>query len=235
MIRPSRAERIAHARRGPAASDTPLGLRFGVLGKKWTLLILREVDARGGATFSQVLRAHHQLSRRILSMRLNELRREGYLVRVAPDSPLPPTAYILTQKGRDALPLLRAFSDLVRQYGVGVSVKPEVEVPADDVCFGHPEISTSVRSEGEPADFPFYQPPPVRPEVVLYKNRCEKCKAPLDPSSEAYICSYACTWCRACAQEFSWRCPNCQGGLQPRLRLPAAMRARPTEARYRAP
>src|SRR5579863_1199614 len=125
MIKPTRAERDAPARRRPMRlpdSDTPLGTRIGVLGKKWTLLIIRQVAAEERPSFSQLLRAHHRLSRRILSMRLKELQREGYLEKLVSDANPRRTAYLLTDKGRDALPLLYAFSDLVRVYGEGVSV-----------------------------------------------------------------------------------------------------------------
>ena len=52
---------------------------------------------------------------------------------------------------------------------------------------------------------------------------CEKCQAPLAAVSEAYICSYECTFCAACTGAMDGVCPNCGGEL---LRRPAR-RARP--------
>jgi DNA-binding HxlR family transcriptional regulator len=222
MIRPSRADRTEWASPKTlrlASRDTPLGLHVGVLGKKWTLLILRSVAVENRASFSRLLRAHYRLSRRILSIRLKELQQEGYLYKIISNASPRRTAYALTDKGRDAIPLLRAFSDLVKRYGEGVSVAPGREVSAEDVCFAHPEIPEKLVSNGIVPSFSSLETRTPRVEVVMYKEACEKCAAPLTVDAEAYICSYACTWCRSCAERFAWRCPNCQGQLQPRARL----------------
>ena len=43
---------------------------------------------------------------------------------------------------------------------------------------------------------------------------CEKCtkRLPLD-ATDAFICSYECTFCAQCAQAMSRVCPNCGGEL----------------------
>ncbi|NNM33025.1 MAG: DUF1272 domain-containing protein [Gemmatimonadetes bacterium] len=53
------------------------------------------------------------------------------------------------------------------------------------------------------------------------KAGCEICKAPLPPGSEAYICSYECTFCPACAENRAGICPNCRGELVTRPRRDA--------------
>ncbi len=45
------------------------------------------------------------------------------------------------------------------------------------------------------------------------KTRCAKCEASLSPDGQAYICSYECTFCSACATESQGQCPNCTGEL----------------------
>jgi two-component system, LytTR family, sensor kinase len=45
------------------------------------------------------------------------------------------------------------------------------------------------------------------------KTCCEKCGAQLRADGEAYICSYECTFCSACATEARGKCPNCTGEL----------------------
>ncbi len=45
------------------------------------------------------------------------------------------------------------------------------------------------------------------------KECCEKCLADLEWNSEAYICSFECTFCAACAAEMYMGCPNCAGEL----------------------
>jgi uncharacterized protein len=52
---------------------------------------------------------------------------------------------------------------------------------------------------------------------------CECCDRDLPPdSAEARVCSFECTFCRACAETvLHGRCPNCGGELVPRPRRPA--------------
>jgi hypothetical protein len=45
------------------------------------------------------------------------------------------------------------------------------------------------------------------------RERCEKCGGNLTAGSEAYICSYECTFCESCTKEMSEICPNCGGEL----------------------
>lgn len=52
---------------------------------------------------------------------------------------------------------------------------------------------------------------------------CECCDRDLPPdSTEARVCSFECTFCRACAEDvLRGLCPNCGGELLPRPRRPA--------------
>jgi len=50
------------------------------------------------------------------------------------------------------------------------------------------------------------------------KPACERCERALRVEGEAYICSYECTFCRACTHEMERRCPNCGGELVARPR-----------------
>ena len=48
---------------------------------------------------------------------------------------------------------------------------------------------------------------------------CEKCGAVLAADEAgAFICSYECTFCAACAEAMARVCPNCAGELVPRPR-----------------
>jgi len=49
------------------------------------------------------------------------------------------------------------------------------------------------------------------------KTICEICTTTLSPEDEAFVCSYECTFCRACADARDRRCPNCGGELLARL------------------
>ena len=47
---------------------------------------------------------------------------------------------------------------------------------------------------------------------------CERCGAALAQDADATICSYECTFCRACAEALAFVCPNCGGELVQRPR-----------------
>ena len=51
---------------------------------------------------------------------------------------------------------------------------------------------------------------------------CERCDAALAPEGNAVICSYECTFCRACAEQMDYVCPNCSGELVLRPKRAAA-------------
>jgi hypothetical protein len=59
------------------------------------------------------------------------------------------------------------------------------------------------------------------------RDRCEKCQAALPHESEAYMCSYECTFCRACTETMGQKCPNCGGEL---LRRPRRKRQPETQS-----
>ncbi|MEE6194952.1 DUF1272 domain-containing protein [Mycolicibacterium sp. 120320] len=49
------------------------------------------------------------------------------------------------------------------------------------------------------------------------KTECELCRARLRDDSQAWICSYECTYCAACQDKLEV-CPNCAGELARRPR-----------------
>jgi hypothetical protein len=59
--------------------------------------------------------------------------------------------------------------------------------------------------------------------VLELRPSCECCDRDLPPdSAEAVMCSFECTFCRACADGvLHGRCPNCGGELVARPRRPA--------------
>ena len=59
--------------------------------------------------------------------------------------------------------------------------------------------------------------------MLQLRPGCECCDRDLPPdSTEAYICTYECTFCRDCALEtLKGACPNCGGELVRRPRRPA--------------
>lgn len=59
--------------------------------------------------------------------------------------------------------------------------------------------------------------------MLQLRPNCERCDCDLAADSrDALICSFECTFCRACAQgSLQGACPNCGGELLQRPRRPA--------------
>ena len=69
--------------------------------------------------------------------------------------------------------------------------------------------------------------------MLELRPHCENCKTALSPASEeARICSFECTFCRACVEGVLKNvCPNCGGGFERRpVRPKAALAGRPAAA-----
>ena len=56
---------------------------------------------------------------------------------------------------------------------------------------------------------------------------CERCGAELDAGAHgAFICSFECTFCAACAEKLDDLCPNCGGELVDRPTRSQALQAK---------
>lgn len=91
----------------------PIRSSLGVLGRHWSLLVLRDVSFFRKVRFSDMLRNNPGLSARLLSVRLRELQKEGLIQRVVNPDDYREVWYDITQKGQEAVPILTAFI----QYG----------------------------------------------------------------------------------------------------------------------
>jgi len=87
----------------------PIHTSLGVLGKKWTMLILRDIAFLKVDRFNQMLRATPGLTPRVLSLRLRELETDGYITPTEVRSSLPLVRWTLTKKGEDTLPVLMSL------------------------------------------------------------------------------------------------------------------------------
>jgi DNA-binding HxlR family transcriptional regulator len=85
----------------------PIGISAGLLGKKWTMLILRDIGFRNIDRFNRLLESVRGITPRVLSQRLKELEEQGYIEREEKSPAL--VRWGLTEKGRDALPILMSF------------------------------------------------------------------------------------------------------------------------------
>jgi DNA-binding HxlR family transcriptional regulator len=85
-------------------SNCPVEASLGVLGMKWTILVLRDIGGYGRARFSQLAKTLPRIPRKILAARLKQLEQEGLIERHVEKS-VPPkiVKWTLTEKGLDAI------------------------------------------------------------------------------------------------------------------------------------
>ncbi|MGI0078648.1 MAG: winged helix-turn-helix transcriptional regulator [Nitrososphaerales archaeon] len=88
--------------------NCPVQASLGVLGRKWSLLVLRNIELFGKHRFNEMLKVTPGLSKRVLSMRLKELEREGFIQ--VTESGRNYQRWGLTEKGKDVLPILMTFA-----------------------------------------------------------------------------------------------------------------------------
>ena len=84
----------------------PIMTSLGVLGKKWTMLILRDIGLLKIVRFNRILESIPGLTPRVLSWRLRELEDEGYIECVGGKRQPFVVVWRLTEKGRDTMPIL---------------------------------------------------------------------------------------------------------------------------------
>jgi DNA-binding HxlR family transcriptional regulator len=87
----------------------PIGASLGILGRKWTLLILRNIGFLKTKRFNKILQATPGLTPRVLSMRLRELEDAKFIRRVNGSKSESNVHWVLTEKGKDVLPILLKF------------------------------------------------------------------------------------------------------------------------------
>jgi DNA-binding HxlR family transcriptional regulator len=90
-------------------SNCPIQTSLGVLGKKWTLLILRDIGLLKIDRFNRILETLPGLPPKVLSTRLKELEREGFIECTKKSRSPMVVCWSMTQKGKDTLPILMRF------------------------------------------------------------------------------------------------------------------------------
>lgn len=82
----------------------PVESSLGTLGRKWALLVIRNIALYRKQRFNEMLAITPGLTRRVLAMRLMELKRDGFIEVVEKGRNY--SKWDLTEKGRDVLPVL---------------------------------------------------------------------------------------------------------------------------------
>jgi DNA-binding HxlR family transcriptional regulator len=95
--------------------ECPINHTFKLVGKKFTMLIIRNMIHRGHKRFNQLLEIE-EINAKILSARLKEMEKDGLIERkVYPDTPVR-VEYIITEKGRALEPILDQMSTFSMRY-----------------------------------------------------------------------------------------------------------------------
>jgi len=82
----------------------PVAASLGILGRKYALQVLRDIALYRAQRFNEMMRATPGLTKRVLALRLSELEREGFIVRVERGPKY--ARWEVTEKGNDVLPVL---------------------------------------------------------------------------------------------------------------------------------
>lgn len=91
-------------------SACPIATTFKILGKRWTVEIVRELFL-GLTRFNELLENVPGINSRMLSLRLEELENHGLVVRsVTPTRPIR-ISYTLTKLGNDVIPVMFAAAE----------------------------------------------------------------------------------------------------------------------------
>jgi len=87
----------------------PIKASMGALGRKWAMLVLRDIGFRKIDRFNRLLESIPGLTPRVLSMRLKELEQDGIIKKTENRTTPTSVRWTLTEKGRDTLPILMRF------------------------------------------------------------------------------------------------------------------------------
>lgn len=94
----------------------PIYNTFDLIGRKFTILILRNMILYGHTRFNQFLENVENINSKSLSQRLRELEEDGLVERkVFPEIP-PRVEYSLTRKGKALRPILEQMGQYSTQY-----------------------------------------------------------------------------------------------------------------------
>jgi len=117
MNKSKRRERSQGRKRNTPDSTCPIARSLALVGDAWSMLILR--DAHVGLTRFDQFRKNLGIAPTILTRRLAVLTAEGLLEKRLYLEPPPREEYLLTDAGRDFLPVLFMIGEWGRQHRGG--------------------------------------------------------------------------------------------------------------------
>jgi DNA-binding HxlR family transcriptional regulator len=98
------------------AAECPVARTLSVIGSSWTCLILRDLLLHGPRRFQDLADSLDGIAPTTLSERLKTLEQNGVVERSFYSMSPPRAEYVLTAKGRDLGPIVRAMRDWGNQY-----------------------------------------------------------------------------------------------------------------------
>ena len=105
----------------------PVARTLDVIGDRWTLLVLRDVTL-GITKYSDLLESLRGISPNLLSQRLQRLEEAGVLRRSFYSDHPPRAEYVLTDKGRALVPILRMIAEWGYKYELDEAGRKHPEV-----------------------------------------------------------------------------------------------------------
>jgi len=112
--------------------ECPVYRTLNIVGKKWTLLILRNLSCNNKSTrFNELRRSLKEITSTTLSKRLREMEKDGLIKRSIITSEMPvKVEYSLTDKGRD---LQKIVGDL-KVWGLKWGFENRHEIMSCEIC-----------------------------------------------------------------------------------------------------
>ena len=97
-------------------SDCPISFALDTFGDKWSLLIIRDLMFKGKKYYGEFSQSEERISTNILAERLERLEAESFISKVRDTKNLSKYEYLLTQKGKDLLPVLLDIIEWSAKY-----------------------------------------------------------------------------------------------------------------------
>jgi len=94
----------------------PIARSLGVIGDRWTILILRDLVRLGPRKFQDLERSLSGISPNTLSARLKRLEEAGVVERRFYEQHPPRAEYVLTDAGKELRPVLKALFEWGQRY-----------------------------------------------------------------------------------------------------------------------